>query len=154
MRAPFEQRVIAPGSLRAYRAFTWLTILWLAVIYAFSAQPMAVSAEQSGWLAGLIANLTGWQMDQLLLRKLAHLVEYALLGLLAGLALSQTAWRPRHALGLLVAGLMAAFLDESIQLLSGRGPAIVDVWIDTAGVAIGLFIALGLSKLRRKITSK
>ena len=33
-----------------------------------------------------------------------------------------------------------AFIDESIQMFTGRGPAIADVWIDTGGAVTGIGI--------------
>ena len=34
-----------------------------------------------------------------------------------------------------------AFLDKSIQILSGRGAMIQDVWVDLIGVCIGLAVS-------------
>lgn len=33
-----------------------------------------------------------------------------------------------------------AFLDESIQILSGRGSLISDIWVDLIGVVIGIVV--------------
>ena len=35
-------------------------------------------------------------------------------------------------------GLLAAFLDETLQLFSGRGSMVADVWLDFAGVVCGV----------------
>lgn len=35
-------------------------------------------------------------------------------------------------------GLFAAFLDETLQLFSGRGSMVADVWLDFAGVVCGV----------------
>ena len=92
-------------------------VLWAAVIFAFSSVP------------DLGTGLGGWD---LLLRKLAHAVEYALLGLL----LARAAGRPAVALAL---GVGYAALDELHQtLVPGRVGSPVDVAIDAAGVALGV----------------
>ena len=37
-------------------------------------------------------------------------------------------------------GLLAAFLDETLQLFSGRGSMVADVWLDFAGVVFGVAV--------------
>lgn len=44
-------------------------------------------------------------------------------------------------------GFIAAFIDESIQLLSGRGAMIQDVWIDLTGVAAGFLLCRLILKI-------
>ena len=74
--------------------------------------------------------LGGWD---LLLRKLAHAAEYAFLGLL----LARAAGRPSVALLL---GVTYAALDEVHQtFVPGRAGRPLDVLIDTAGLALGVF---------------
>ena len=80
-----------------------------------------------------------------LVRKLGHYGEYALLGLEMGIYMNLlikqlTYWYPRRKGFAICMGcaFAAAFIDETIQIFSGRGPAIVDVWIDLAGAASSL----------------
>ena len=40
-----------------------------------------------------------------------------------------------------------AFIDETIQIFSGRGPQIRDVWVDLLGASIGLLIATVVRKI-------
>ena len=100
---------LAPGSLTALPCDGWTlsshgagnafrawapVVLWAALIFAFSSVP------------SLSTGLGGWD---LLLRKIAHLTEYAVLGALLARALS------RHvALAILLGGLYAA-TDEVHQ---------------------------------------
>ncbi|HPY95063.1 MAG TPA: VanZ family protein [Clostridia bacterium] len=149
MRFPFEQHVAAWGSRRLFRLSVLLAAAALAAIYLFSLQSPVQSLMLSGRFSRLLLRLTGRQFDEHLLRKLAHVAEYALLGMLAGLALAQTDWGARQAFKLLLAGMLAAFLDESLQLLSGRGASILDVWIDTLGVMAGLAVILAFFSPRR-----
>ena len=92
-------------------------LLWAALIFAFSSIP------------SLGTGLGTWD---LVLRKLAHLTEYAVLGALLVRALD----RPAVAL---VLGAAYATSDEIHQhFVRGRHAAWYDVVIDTIGAAIGV----------------
>ena len=113
---------------------------------------MAASRALSAWLpvvawAGLIFTLSsipdlgtglgGWD---LVLRKLAHAAEYAVLGVLLLRALE----RPALALWL---GTAYAVRDEIHQaFVPGRLGSPLDVAIDAAGVAVGILVALRLRR--------
>jgi len=98
-------------------------VIWAAVIFAFSAVP------------SLSTGLGGWD---LVLRKLAHLTEYAILGALLVRALS------RPGLAILV-GCLYAVSDEMHQhFVRGRHAAWYDVVLDTVGVAVGVLFWLRL----------
>ena len=96
----------------------WLPVLlWAGVIFAFSAVP------------SLNSGLGGWDY---VLRKLAHLTEYAVLAALLIRATGSYAW----AFGLAVA---YAATDEVHQLfVRGRHGSPIDVGIDAVGALIGL----------------
>lgn len=100
----------------------WLPVLvWAGVIFAFSSVP------------SLGTGLGGWD---LVLRKLAHLSAYALLGFL----LARAVRRPGLAL-VLAAGYAAT--DEVHQtFVRGRHGAPLDVAIDTAGALVGVLVWL------------
>ena len=108
---------------------TWLpVVVWAAVIFAFSAVP------------DLGTGLGGWD---LVLRKLAHAAEYAILGAL----LVRATGRPGLALGL---GVLYSVSDEIHQVfVPGRHGAPLDVAIDAVGVAVG--IALWQSVRTRRL---
>jgi VanZ family protein len=90
---------------------------WAGLIFAFSSIP------------DLGTGLGGWD---LVLRKAAHIGEYAILGALLARALG----RPWPALAL---GVAYAASDELHQsLVPGRQGAPVDVAIDAVGVAAGI----------------
>ncbi len=136
-RLPSQRRDrpgLAPGSLtvlllvgRAYHravagslARLWLPVVaWAALIFAFSSVP------------DLGTGLGGWD---LLLRKLAHTAEYAVLGAL----LLRATGRSWIAFAL---GLLYAISDELHQVfVPGRMGSPVDVAIDAIGVACGIAI--------------
>ena len=98
----------------------WLPVaLWAAVIFAFSSIP------------SLGTGLGTWD---LVLRKLAHTTEYAILGALLLRALG----RPAVAVAL---GALYAVSDEVHQsFVRGRHGAWYDVLIDTVGVTIGVLL--------------
>ena len=51
----------------------------------------------------------------------------------------------------LLFGMMAACMDETIQVFTpDRGPSLIDVWIDTAGVTAGItFPLIGYNFIRK-----
>jgi len=92
-------------------------VLWAAVIFAFSSIP------------DLGTGLGTWD---LVLRKLAHAAEFAMLGALLLRALG--AERPALALGIAYAA-----SDEVHQLfVAGRRGSAFDVLIDAVGVSLGV----------------
>ena len=96
---------------------TWLPVVaWAGVIFALSSIP------------GLGTGLGVWD---LVLRKLAHVAEYAVFGFLLSRA---TALLPAFALGL-----SYAVGDEIHQsFVAGREGALRDVAFDALGLAVGL----------------
>ena len=96
----------------------WLpVVLWAAVIFAFSSVP------------GLSTGLGGWD---LVLRKLAHLTEYAILGALLVRALA------RPGLAILLGALYATSDEVHQHFVRERHAAWYDVLLDTVGVAVGV----------------
>jgi VanZ family protein len=94
-------------------------VAWAALIFALSSVP------------DLGTGLGGWD---LLLRKLAHAAEYAVLGAL----LVRATGRSGLAFAL---GALYAVTDELHQhVVPGRVGAPLDVAIDTVGVAVGIVL--------------
>jgi VanZ family protein len=98
----------------------WLpVVVWAAVIFAFSSIP------------SLNSGLGTWDT---VLRKAAHMTEFAILGVLLWRALGVEVW----ALALSIA---YAASDEVHQLfVRGRHGSPVDVAIDTIGIVAGLAV--------------
>jgi VanZ family protein len=94
-------------------------VVWAAVIFAFSSIP------------DLGTGLGTWD---LVLRKLAHTAEFAVLGALLLRALGSE-------LPAFLAGVGYAITDELHQhFVEGRVGAPLDVLIDSAGVAVGILV--------------
>jgi len=107
------------------RALTvWLPVLvWAAVIFTLSSIPSLS---------------TGLGLWDTILRKGAHITEYAVLGALLYRALGR---EPQA----LAAGIAYAGTDELHQhFVRGRHGAPVDVAIDAVGVAVGMLVWLRL----------
>ena len=116
-----------------------LTAAVLLVIFVHSALPKSVSLDESEELSESILDplfrLLGLDPpSQHAVRKTAHVLEFAVL---SGLFVLCFRGKIVRTVG---AGFLTAFLDESLQLLSGRGAEIADVWIDLIGIAIGTAI--------------
>lgn len=83
-------------------------------------------------------------------RKLAHVSEYFILGLLVWRALRQgaaVAWRGRWAAGTLGIGLVWAAGDEAYQRFQrGRHGSPLDVGFDTLGLLLALLLVYGWSR--------
>lgn len=137
-----------------------LPVLWPLVIWGHSLLPAARSSAESTWVMEAMApllTLTGLAPDcwHTLVRKLAHMTEFALLGAFWTAALppdgaGDCSLKKGRACQILLACLLTALADETIQLfVPGRGSAVTDVWIDTLGAAIGLGAALLKGKKRR-----
>ena len=79
-----------------------------------------------------------------LVRKLAHFTEFFALGaeLSALLWVRGAVGAQRYLNGIFV-GAAVALCDETVQLFTGRGSQVQDVWLDILGAVCGLlFVAL------------
>ena len=79
-------------------------------------------------------------MRRWLLRKVIHVGEYAILGLLfyRVLAMNRQEFYPSHALGAVYMTVTFAGLDEWRQtFIPGRSGRLLDVGIDTTGAGLG-----------------
>lgn len=115
-----------------------LIISTLAFIFIQSTLPPEKSEQQSGAVGEIIEEIIPPETEagdyvQKNLRKIAHFVEFFILG--AEIAVYIILFIPKIRIALVTfpSALILAFFDESIQILSKRGPAISDVWIDFFG---------------------
>lgn len=90
------------------------------------------------------------------LRKIAHFAEFTTLGMLLSWHIAMLKKSKWQNMGLpVLAGVLVAAADETIQIfVPGRGPGVLDVAIDTAGVVlgVGLFTCLVTLHNKRKQT--
>jgi len=120
----WAETTIGRAMARSRALTVWLPVLvWAAVIFTLSSIPSLS---------------TGLGLWDTILRKGAHITEYAVLGALLYRALG----REPHALA---AGIAYAGTDELHQhFVRGRHGAPVDVAIDAVGVAVGMLVWLRL----------
>lgn len=127
-----------------------ILILTIALIWGQSCIPPEGSSAESGWVKEILQKILGLifgkvEVSEMLIRKMGHFTEYLILGaeLTAFFPTLKTVVVPMLGFG-------TAFLDETIQIFSGRGPQIQDVWIDLAGVLVGMAVVLLIRKWREK----
>lgn len=138
----------------------FLAILWTAVIWSNSAKPAAESSGQSRYLLQVIEPVItelglDLELTHKLLRKGAHMAEFALLSVLWTSAAGMTGSKDRvRTVGMPLAGcLVTALIDETIQLFyPGRSGQVTDIWVDMAGAALGVlfFLILRASVVRKR----
>lgn len=134
----------------------WIVILSIAIllfIWGQSIIPVAQSAEESGWITNNIINpilqfigLEG--VRDHVVRKAAHITEFFVFSVVAA-----QLWMGKP-VGTLITGLLVAFLDESIQILSHRGSQISDVWIDLVGVMLGTLVGCLIWRMSERVRQR
>ena len=124
------------------RILSILILLNLALIWGNSMLTGLSSEAVSGGILALLGRFLPVLLTEAghtLLRKAAHFSEFALLGLLyCGRHRLVKGEAPVHLMGF---GLAVACIDETIQIFTpGRASSLIDVWIDTAGFALGFVV--------------
>lgn len=119
-------------------------IILMAMTIAFMFYCSSLSREESSQQSGTVSLIfdailpDGTAFKEFVLenlRKIAHFTEYGILGTEVALYIliyERKRCKMFAPLSLLVP-VLVGFLDESIQVLSERGPSITDVWIDIGG---------------------
>ena len=135
----------------------FLTVACLAFIFSNSLQSSTRSSAQSGRVVQFVSDLYEALTGKLLhpdrityaIRKLAHFLEFALLGFLGTSSLASFFGRVRgRAHVLLFWGLAVAVTDEFIQRFSrGRSPQVSDITLDFCGFLLGFALAWLISAL-------
>lgn len=147
-----------------------LVLLWMGVIFCFSAQPGEDSADLSGGISHLFMTIwnqvfgLGWDEAKILamteiwdfpIRKLAHMTEFGILAVLIFVAIKhytriQTT-KQRYMIAW-IATVCYAATDEFHQLfVPERSGNLFDVGVDATGALIALCIAALVTCLYGKI---
>ena len=139
----------------------------MAVIFSFSARPAEQSTGDSRWAGHMIGQLFvpgfgDWSDKEqeafaekvdYPVRKTAHAMEYAVLGLLTAGAYIRRGTSIRK--GILVPWGIAALYaasDEFHQLfVPGRSGQVSDVVLDSAGVLSGVLLLAGIRRARNRV---
>lgn len=153
------------------RLFFSLTIIWMAVIFIFSAQTGNTSSNMSGGITEFILNIIYKDFDNFplskqqellettnfIIRKGAHFTEFGILGLLSLLtiltrcytevnAITNKKWKTvamKSSLYSLFFSALYATSDEIHQsFTANRNPSIIDVIIDSSGALCAIIFTL------------
>ena len=157
--------------MRARRIVFWsIVVLWMGLIFFFSAQPAEISSKQSGGAISFLLSkfsssynflLPSEQLEKIELwqhtvRKITHFLIYAVLGMLCLAALYQhklKVWM-RPIMASLIAIIYAAS-DEGHQLfVHGRSCEFRDVCIDSCGAIAGVLFLMLCIKFISVISKK
>ena len=142
----------------AHRILTILIALALVFIWSNSLAGSKTSNAFSGWVEHwlkpildpqnkLSANAFDYDV-----RKAAHCIEYAVLGAL--LVWVTASIKNVNIWLLLFIVLLAAVIDETIQIFTGRTSQVQDIWFDFFGASGGMLLACGGKRLARRRSAR
>lgn len=139
-------------------------VLTVAFIFYNSAQPVPESQKASASVAETIVSVApnggeffgSWTSFVNYIRKAAHALEFFVLGTELSLLFFavlqkrgvQAVWN------VLTLALLTAVTDESIQILSGRGPRVQDVLLDFGGGAVALTLVMLIFLIVRAVQNR
>jgi VanZ family protein len=142
----------------------WLTTLaWAATIFLLSTGTYGGSftawlLHQALDLLHISVSAETFRLIHHVIRKLAHLSEYAIFCMLIYGSFSggrDFSWRGRKALAALAIAALYSLSDEFHQsFVRGRGASLVDCGIDSAGAALGMLLIYARARLVPARTSK
>ena len=140
--------------------FITLSILWMFVIYTFSSKTASDSTEDSMFITEIIARMFFsapsehiLSVIEVIIRKMAHLTEFAILSFLYCLTISSFSKLKKHTLLAVLFTFIYAGCDEIHQyFVPGRACMFVDVLIDTFGGFLGylfFWFCQSVSKMKK-----
>ena len=147
---------------------TILLILLIAINLTFIWCNSLLDQTQSGQVSSEVTEVIRPILEPIIgednysggiVRKLAHFVEFGVLGGLLSLLMNRlhlTRGLSRLLLlpYLLTSGLLAAMIDETIQIYTNRGSQVLDVWLDFSGVSVGFALTHAVTMARLIIIRK
>lgn len=144
-----------------------LLLAWMGIIFYMSHQSGAESSYLStettkGIIGKFVDNFDMLSLQtklklEFVIRKIAHLGEYAVLGTLFFGVLRLYGiknYRKTAAIALLLSFLWAAGDEWHQSFIPGRSARISDVFIDTIGAAVGIFIIWAAIYFARRLQKK
>ena len=160
----WRNTLLNSGDKRKLAVFTALTLLWMIVIFLFSAQPSEESYKTSDLVLAFQQKYFDTFFDKLtpiIIRKAAHMAEFGLLALLyfavlksGGDAFFKRKTKINHYLISLMGASLYAFTDELHQFfVPGRNATVLDWLFDSLGALTALWIIrilAGLCKKKKK----
>lgn len=133
----------------------------ICIIFVNSSKGFNESHANSNYVADVISKLSGSisisdEKFQVLIRKIAHIVEYMVLGLLFGveILMQKPNWRVLMCGYCLFSVLIIAVLDEHIQSFSDRTSSTGDIFLDFFGALIGFAFVIAIHFIYGKIKKR
>ena len=128
-----------------------LVILWMIFIFVMSSFDATSSSNQSNFIVDIITsiiNIKDIGLLSLIIRKLAHFIEYFILGILV------INFITRYDKKIIIAILLCiiyATSDEIHQIfVTGRSCQITDIMIDSLGSIMGIYLYKLITKKCKK----
>lgn len=144
---------------------SWISvILWMLLIFSFSAQNAEQSSSTSGGLAEYLAKLIYHNFDQsqdilidkcqFIVRKTAHFTVYAVLGILSYTAVRISKFKFPNLIASIICLTYAASDEIHQYFVPGRSCELRDICIDFTGSVAGItaitVIILIIKKIKKK----
>lgn len=124
-----------------------LIIIWLLVIFIFSNQNGIKSTGLTNNFLNTYLSFVDSDVVFILIRKIAHVTEYFILGILVISLLYDFNINKKATISILIC-IIFATMDEFHQLfVDGRTGRFVDVIIDSIGFGVGILV---YSKIKKK----
>ena len=139
------------------RITTFLTILWMAVIFLLSSEPADESSSRSDVFTSIATDYLHVSLTDdiltFLTRKAAHIFIYFVLGILVYNVVRLYSLSAKQAILLSIGIVMTyAGLDEVHQLfVSGRSGEVRDVLIDTTAGAVGVGVTYAVLQMKQRL---
>ena len=153
--------------MKRRKIISWsLVLIWMGVIFFFSAQSRSESSALSGGLTEKIIAFIQYfnshialQVSALesILRTNAHFIVYSILGslILNALHLGKTTPYISQSIVAWTISILFAISDEIHQhFVPGRSAQVIDVLVDSAGALAGILFFLLIINLKTKISKQ
>lgn len=136
-------------------------VIWVSFIFGNSFLTGRVSSDVSNLVMSVLQNIIDFiripvQLSLNFVRNIAHLTEFAVLGISLMVILSIFTERLLKNITVpLFLGLLIPVIDEFIQLsVNGRSSSIIDIVIDFSGVLIGIVLYIIVTYIFRGTVNK
>lgn len=131
-----------------------LVLIWMIIIFIMSSFNAEDSANQSNFIVNIISNvlnINNIELLNLIIRKLAHYIEYLILGILViNMFIKNNI--PKSYLISIIFCVIYAISDEIHQfIIPGRACQIKDILIDSIGSITGIHLYKLISKRKKSI---
>lgn len=144
------------------RVWWILTAAWCVFIFVQSQQNAFESSSKSAFVMKMVNNLISrvtnneeFALSEYFIRKTAHFTEYFILGILLYGALRKEGFRLLYPALSIILSAAYAISDEIHQyFIPGRVMSLFDVFIDTCGATVGVFLFYVFLILKNKRSCK